>query len=155
MNTRTTAISLGLTRTRTVYNNKTDIQAVDVNSRLLPAVPNQNLNTANQRAYSMVRSISCRTIVNKLWGSIRLLHMLLFNQLSVINITYINHTFHRTITHRVRAICYKYCAHSVRHIWSCTEPLTLTLNINICSIKLKWDDKQLKCDMITRWDEYK
>jgi len=46
MNTRAAAISLGLTRTRTVYNNKTGIQTVDVYSRLLP-VPNQNLNTAN------------------------------------------------------------------------------------------------------------
>jgi len=47
MNTRAAAISLGLTKTRTVYNNKTGIQTVDVNSRMLPAVPNQNLNTAN------------------------------------------------------------------------------------------------------------
>jgi len=46
MNTRAAAISLGLTRTRTIYN-KMGIQTGDVNSRLLPAVPNQNLNTAN------------------------------------------------------------------------------------------------------------
>jgi len=42
-----------------------------------------------------------------------------------------------------------------RHSWPRTyRTIGQNININICSIELKWDSKKLKCDMMTRWDEY-
>jgi len=32
--------------------------------------------------------------------------------------------------------------------------LAIKININICSIELKWDGKKLNYDMIKRWGEY-
>jgi len=37
---------------------------------------------------------------------------------------------------------------------NCMYNLRTNININICSIELKWDGKKLKYDMITRWDKY-
>jgi len=39
--------------------------------------------------------------------------------------------------------------------WEIAKHISSIININICSIILKWDGcKKLKYDMITRWDEY-
>jgi len=40
------------------------------------------------------------------------------------------------------------------HLYIIPETRRQNININICSIELKWDGKILTYDMITRWGEY-
>jgi len=41
----------------------------------------------------------------------------------------------------------------IRKLWY-RPYININININICSIELKWDGQKLKYDMIKRWGKY-